>query len=126
MTGAKALKSLKEQIDNMPSEAKLQFHKLFIPESQLNLYNNYVRSTFAGASPSDRKLIKLFLSNSNLINGCENILYLNSALVNHSCAPNAIEYGLTPKTKEEELTNELRAIKDISKGEEIVTCYFRW
>ena len=124
VSGSKALKSLKEQIDNMPLEAKLQFHKLFIPESQLNFYNNYVRSTFAGASPSDRKLIKLFLSNSKLINGCENILYLNSALVNHSCAPNAIEYGLTPKTKEEELTNELRAIKDISKGEEIVTCYF--
>ena len=68
MTGAKALKSLKEQIDNMPSEAELQFHKLFIPESQLNFYNNYVRATFAGASPSDRKLIKLFLSNSKLIN----------------------------------------------------------
>ena len=67
VTGS-ALKLLKKQIDNMPSEAKLQFHKLFIPESQLTFYNNYVRTTFAGASPSDRKLIELFLSNSKLIN----------------------------------------------------------
>ena len=37
--GSKALKSLKDQIDNMPSEAKLQHHKLFIPESQLTFYN---------------------------------------------------------------------------------------
>ena len=124
MTGSKALQSLKEQINNLPLEAKLQFHKLMIPESQLKQFNDYVQTTFANASPSDRKMIKLFLSNAKLINGCENILYLNSALVNHSCAPNAIEYSEYGLMKDEVFTDELRAIKDISKGEEIVTCYF--
>lgn len=121
MNGSKALQSLKEQIENLPSEAKLQFYKLWSPDNPQ--MNDYIRTTFASASPRDRRDFKLFLSNSKHISG-ESTLYLNLALVNHSCAPNAIEYGLTPLTEDEEFNDELRAIKDISKGEEIVTCYF--
>merc|ERR1711915_615777 len=103
-----------------------QYHKMEIPNSPG--MNEYVRATLPSASPSDRKVYKLFISNSKHLptqrGSKESILYLNLALVNHSCAPNAIEYGLTPNTEDEDVTDELRAIKDIVKGEEIVTCYF--
>ena len=46
-------------------------------------------------------------------------MYLNVALLNHSCGPNAF----VEKTEDE--TNEVRAIKDILKGEE-VTIFYNW
>ena len=119
MSNNKALQSLKDQIDNLPSEARLQFHKLEIPNSPA--INEFVQAILPSASPSDQKVFKLFISNSKhmpLQKGSkESILYLNLSLVNHSCAPNAIEYLSRPNL------GELRAVKDIAKGEEIVTCY---
>ena len=51
------------------------------------------------------------------------MLHLNYALVNHSCAPNATNKG--PQLNGVEDHNvELRATKNICKGEEITVCYF--
>ncbi len=49
-----------------------------------------------------------------------------SALVNHSCVPNAALGKLEPTELDgdQDLCDELRAIKDISKGEEITICYY--
>ena len=55
---------------------------------------------------------------------------LNSALINHSCGPN-VEVGLycdpnTPRFSnlcDKDFKTEVRAVKDISKGEEITKCY---
>jgi len=54
------------------------------------------------------------------------VLYLNLALVNHSCHPNAAHgvLGLGKDVAEDQVRcYELRALKDIAKGEEINTCY---
>ena len=55
------------------------------------------------------------------------MLHLNIALVNHSCAPNASSGSRKPKDQEDgqERSMELRAIKNIGKGEEITICEFR-
>merc|ERR1739838_1083819 len=47
------------------------------------------------------------------------ILFLNVALINHSCSPNANSETIQ---KDGEPWDEIRAIRDISKGEEVTTC----
>ena len=113
--------SLKQQIESLPAEAKSQYYKLS---------NRADANTW---SRNDNAVLKLFLSPSKVYQvyheGKENdeysLLHLNLALVNHSCAPNATNSGI-PRKQEgvEDLRNELRAIKNISKGEEITICYF--
>ena len=109
--------SLKEQIEMLPAEAKLQYHKLSTRDS----YNKY------NLSRRDKEVLNFFLSNSkiyNAYNGDEYaLLHLNIALVNHSCAPNASIDDLKQEFNED-TCSELRAIKNIFKGEEITTCYF--
>ena len=61
---------------------------------------------------------------NSLINkdqGCGSFhsVYLNLSLVNHSCAPNAFVGVLKPEKSENDQLYELRAIKNIAKGEEI-------
>ena len=53
-------------------------------------------------------------------------LYLNAALINHSCSPNAAQAPLKRLAVVEEKSDhvrEIRAIKAIKKGEEITTFY---
>ena len=101
--------SLREQIENLSSEAKSKYFKL-----RAGAHTN----TFH-VSRQDFDLLKLFLENNKAI-PLENrdcaMLLLNLALVNHSCVPNS-ELGRIG------LCVELRAIKDISKGEEITIFY---
>ena len=47
-------------------------------------------------------------------------MFLNVALINHSCSPNAISEFIQ---KEGETWDQVRAVKDISKGEEVTTFY---
>ena len=95
----------------MPTEAKSQYFKL-TAAARDNPFN---------FSKSDFELLKRFLANHR-IDAPRNgeyyaMLLLNVALVNHSCVPNA-------EVSRIGLCHELRAIKDISKGEEITTCYY--
>ena len=75
--------SLKEQIDNLPSEAGAQYFKLKTRDDA-NTFN---------VSRSDFEVLELFLANSKEAflegNSEYSVLHLNIALVNHSCAPNA-------------------------------------
>ena len=113
------VESLKTQVENLPTEAKSQFYKLTAPDT--NTQMNTVISILANRNNYNSEAIKLFMGNA-LTNrkGNYSSLYLNLSLVNHSCAPNAVEgeesYDQVPHY-------ELRAIKDISRGEEINTCY---
>ena len=117
--------SLKEQIKSLPSEAKLQFDKLKTSDGN-NIYNSRGRG-------NDKEVLYSFLLNSKVydykilnegkVNGEYALLHLNTALLNHSCAPNAVSSGLK-LVGDEDLIVELRAIKNISKGEEITICYF--
>ena len=115
--------SLKQQIKSLPTEAKKQYYKLPI---------SYDANTFYHGSRSDKDL-ELFKSNSKIHNYTVgkriervSVLHLNMALVNHSCAPNAlcIDPNPTKEVKAEDLSVELRALKNIRKGEEITLCYY--
>ena len=105
----------------MPAEAQSQFYKLKTRDDD-NTENG---------SKNDEQVLKIFLDNSQVrkfvskLKGRENycLLRLNMVLVNHSCAPNAACMGLE-KVVDEDIAVELRAIKNIAKGEEITNCYF--
>ena len=120
--GPEFVKSLKSQLDNLPSEAKSLFNKMNAPMDDQDM-NNFTLN-LAGGIEDDARLLRIFLANSlgarnrNYAN-----LFLNHALINHSCAPNAGSGKEEVDPKEGIESHVLRAIKDISKGEEVVTCY---
>ena len=118
--------SLREQIENLPTEAKSQYYKLTVAKTDAiaNIYN---------VSRSDFEVFKLFLGNCKILKGqgkeedeYYSLLHLNVALVNNSCIPNAdlSRPKLQMADGSQDLSNELRAIKDISKGEEITIFYY--
>ena len=111
--------SLKEQIEKFPTEAKSQYYKLKTREADDNIFH---------LSQSDFEVFKLFHHNCRIFHVGNSdhfaaVLHLNVALVNHSCVPNAT-LGDLGKDWVQANCHELRAIKDISKGEEITTCYY--
>jgi len=114
------------QLSKLPDGAKEQFHKLKIPDS------------LEGKLEGDSLTMQKFCSNARrttlcgIDGGMLTLFYLplNSALINHSCGPN-VEVGLyidpdTPKRtyyRDVDHKTEVRAVRDISKGEEITKCY---
>ena len=114
-TAAESFLILKK-IENLPSEAKLQFYRL--KGSDNKCYEDLKSSQGELMGPVD-----VFLRNAAVKN-LSFYLYLNIALLNHSCAPNADAGKLLEKNNAGKLYNriEIRAIKDISKGEEITFC----
>ena len=116
---ASAESSLMKQIENLPSEAKLHYYRLKGYDDQN--YQDLLRSNGdVGAA------VDLTAKNSRVVNQGDFSfsLYLNMALVNHSCAPNADCGKLKEKDKNGKLLMETRAIEGISKGEEITYSYF--
>ena len=102
--------SIVEQVQNLSSEAKLLFFKLEERRKGID--------ECGCLSNTKLRILRIFSKNAS--GDHENMaLFLNCALLNHSCAPNAAP-GPT-----EDQNNEVRAIKDISKGEE-VTVFYRW
>lgn len=111
--------SIMKQIEKLPSEAKLQFYRLRGYDDQS--YQDLISSVGdVGAA------LNLTAKNSRVVNQGDFSfsLYLNMALVNHSCAPNADCGKLQEKDKNGKLLMETRASEDISKGEEITYSYF--
>ena len=89
-------------MDNLPSEAKLLFYKL----QHQNLEGKWTKE------------LNIFSVNAGLSTKFKEIrLFLNVLLINHSCAPNAFGENI------EDGSCEVRATKDISKGEEITFFY---
>ena len=119
--GPNFMTSLKQQIDCLPSEAQAQYFKLTPRDNDANIYH-VIRN--------DWEVLRLFLANCKtyiLGRSQYGVLYLNIALVNQSCAPNATNRGLRiRKTEGDEdfEDRELWALKNIRKGEEISICYF--
>ena len=112
----KAMESLKTQIRKLPSEAKSQFYKLTAPDADPKV--NMVFRILADKNGRDSEALKLFMANA--LSNRKRIfstLYLKLSLVNHSCAPNAIEGELRPESETEDQVQhyELRAIQDISR-----------
>ena len=101
------IQSIEMQIKKMSSEAKLQFDKL-------------IRKDNCDKEESIKALGIIADHSKTIGDWC--ILFLNVALINHSCSPNAT---LESIQKEGETWDEVKAIKDISKGEEITKFYAR-
>ena len=116
------LKSLKKQFKNMHDEAKSQFLKLNSEEFHTHTYRTVASIT----SQRDYKIFKLYMRNSTESTEGSTTFFLNYALINHSCAPNAYDIIKKSRNPEEDDDKrvELRAIKNISKGEEINNFYF--
>ena len=86
-------------------------------------------------SSNDKEVFKKFWCNSKMYydqeaSGYVRTLHLNIALVNHSCSPNATNRNLKTLNQiqqkgKQDHNVELRAIKDIRKGEEITLCYVK-
>ena len=99
---AEDVDSVMRQVDNLPSEAKLLFYKLE------DLQGEWAKE------------LKIFAKNATINHKFKDSrLFLNVVLINHSCAPNA--HGETTENG----NLEIRATKDISKGEEI-TFFYGW
>jgi len=103
--------ALKEQIMNLSEEQASKFYKLTPKEG----YFNSNRIEIGHRANCIRELMIMYsYCNYNNIND-QLTLLLNSAFVNHSCAPNTTMFA----NHEPESKVEIRAIKDISKGEEV-------
>ena len=108
-----AYKSLMKQMGNPPSEAMLQFYKLPPGSKWSSVVNRSHRTAI--------KELEIYLHNSKTVDDFW-ILFVNAALLNHSCGPNAANETFVPKDKDD-LRVEVRATKDINKGEEITIFY---
>ena len=117
-SGLVPLEEMLEQIRDMSEEQKFRFYQLrptgrvlqaqaadavrFNCLQELDIFHNYSK----GSNANDRRL-----------------LFLSSELMNHSCASNAT-LG-RPFSQEPDKEVNVRAIKDIKKGEEITHCYMK-
>ena len=113
LSNTKAYQSLKKQMGNPPTEAMLQLYKLPAGSKWSNVTNRSPRTTI--------REVEIFLHNSVTV-GDSWILFVNAALLNHSCAPNAVKETFEPKDGTD-VRVEVRAIKNITKGEEITVFY---
>ena len=106
-----------EQLNKLPSEAIRQCSQLTIPEDILGFESDceFARSVYLKCMGNWRTCRAL--DGSGLY--CH-ILSLNFALVNHSCVPNV---AMGAKKLNDECKVEVRAIKDISRGEEVTVSY---
>ena len=118
----KVVRSLKVKIHALPAEKAAQFHNLAsyscITFSERNLKTLRKEECF--------NEMKIFRSNRRFEKeGCVEVLFFVLSLINHSCAPNVEECPLPKESKDEETVEdyELRAVRDISKGEEITIFY---
>ena len=108
-TFAKNFMPILEQVKKLPSEAVQQFEELPVPDVFLDCENSFILTYL------------YFLGNwPNYVTGHSHMLSLNFALVNHSCVPNVTQKAQKP---DEEYNITLRAIKDISRGEEVTVSY---
>ena len=111
----KNMDQVKIQVNKLPSEAKILFNSLECPEMERAFCckNEETVMTF-------QKFSKYLRRKKGKGDLGYFYLSLNLTLINHSCAPNIADLSLPP---EDECKIEVRAIKDIAKGDEITMCY---
>ena len=115
-SGIVPLQELKDQISKMSEEQKNKFDQLkprgvFRPDQlAAALRENCLHE------------LDIFLSNSVHRTDGDQMLFLSNSLMNHSCAPNVIVHQRYTAAADE---LEVRALKDILKGEEVTQCYTR-
>ena len=114
-------RSLRQQIEALTEEEEAQFYQL---KSNDNIVLSS-RDLKIARRENCLKELKIFRTNKVRVDR-KDVLVFYLALINHSCAPIA-DYCLKPKESEDqekvEEKYELRAIKDIRKGEEVTIFY---
>ena len=111
------IQSVKKQIEKLPSEAKSQLEKL---QSLTKNHTLLPEHLMTDGSEEGVKELGLMAIHSKNVDGWA-IIYLNAALINHSCSPNATSEAIQ-KDGERDPWFEIRAYKDIAKGEEVTLC----
>ena len=108
---------VKNQVQNMSDEQKSKFYKL---KPQKESFNSDTIGVGITANCLEELLI---VTNNGNFSSKESMLalFINSPLINHSCAPNAV-LGKVPESAK---GMGVIALRDISKGEEITQCYIR-
>jgi len=118
-SGIVPLQELKDQISKMSEEQKNKFDQL--------KPRGIFRPDQLAAALRENCLVELdiFVSNSVTIrtNGDKMALFPSNSHMNHSCAPNLIQMFTSDADDADVI--EIRAIKDILKGEEVTHCYTR-
>jgi len=120
-------RSLKNQIQHLSKEKETKFYKL-----ETSVKNLSISDVKIGKKENCLRELQIF-QNSQLRDEITpgfkeyELLFFNLSLINHSCAPNT-EWALATFSKEEDEYEtggvyELRATKDIYKGEEITMFY---
>ena len=109
---------VKSQVQNLSDEQKSKFYKLKHKKESLNSSNTVSIGLTANCLEE-----LLIVTNNGNFSSKESMLalFINSPLLNHSCAPNAV-LGKVPESAK---GMEVIALRDISKGEEITQCYIR-
>ena len=116
--GMVPLKELKEQVSNMSVEQKNKFY-------QMTPRGSFHKAQLASALRENcLQELDIFRSNCLIENTDEDdegfwTLFIATSLLNHSCAPNVH----LDANNDSDHQLEVRAIKDISKGEEVTPCY---
>ena len=115
----KVTRSLKEQIQALPEEKATQFYNL--KSLRTIVYSERDLKTLRKENCFNE--MKIFQSNK--FERYTEVLFFILSLINHSCAPNVEESYLPDVTEDQEIVDEyeLRAVRDISKGEEITIFY---
>jgi len=111
------LQELKDQISKMSEEQKNKFY-------QLTAVGEINPAELAAALRENcLHELDIFLSNAIVkrINDDKMVLFPSNSLMNHSCAPNVLQRY----SSDADDVSEIRAIKDILKGEEVTQCYTR-
>ena len=107
--------ALKEQMKNLSAEQESKFYKLTLKEDYLNPNRMEI-----GHRANCLQELMIMFSNCKLNPINDQItLHINSAFMNHSCAPNTTLINSDMETD----TVKVRAVKDISKGEEVTHCF---
>ena len=116
----KFARSFRDQIQALPKEKATQFHNL----KSLDFVTFPERDLKTARKENCLGDLKIFLSNRIEI-AQEDVLFFVLSLINHSCSPNVEECPLPRESEDQEKVElyELRAVKDISKGEELTICY---
>ncbi len=116
---------LREQVQALPEEKLTQFYNIKTVDNNVT---SSERNLKIARRENCLRELKIFQSN-RVEDNKKKVFAFVLSLINHSCAPNA-DYHLKPdESKEEkkvEETYELRAIKDIPKGEEISIFYLKY
>ena len=106
---------LKKEMEHLSEEEKSLFSKLKETEMH-DEDHNLCWVNKIGQEENYLEELKIFLGNQN-----DGKLFLKWSLINHSCSPNATDDKMTDSEETNEI--EVRAIKDIAKGEEITMFY---